>query len=739
MKKLFRRFQTCLLALLIPFFYSSIANSQSLIYLDDNNSGNCYDIEVLESTPYSYRASVQIHYLCDTEVSHEGQSYHNISFGDEPFSDLYGKPLLPKISQSIYVPTGATLNVSVEEGIWKELSIGTIYPMQKNLLDSGYDNEEFVIERSVYESDLYTPQMISISDIMTYLQLQNAYVDICPFKYYPKDNKLSVLSNFIIQVTFNHLSNSWMEKSSIPLGKDNYNSIGKTFANANILLQEFSDRKIHESVADNTYNYLVIVGDIAGAMHSNALREFKKWKSFKGIKTKFVSTSTTGTTCDEIKNYIVQEYSRIGSDLSYVLLVGDIDKIPAKILPYYKWSTDTTFSDSWYGCMDGPNDVQMDVAIGRFSTNDTLEIQNMVDKARMYESGGYSYYGGNALLIANAENAPGQFQACMETIRTTTYNTPYSFDKLYGASIANGGDNATNSDVTSTINGGYSIVNYRGHGVPNDWPFWNAQNEWFHSDQINNLCDSVCSVFLCVACQLSNIRDFTTCMMEVFTRSEHGAAAFLGATLDTERSSNNTFNKTMYKALLNDSIVHIGLTIREACKSIVAGYYGQLNAFRYLLGGDPSLEIWTATPSKLSNIALTTSSNYISISTSGIDDCRIAIVSADGELTDLVQSNNSNFIYPIPLENCYFVINKHDYIPYIIKYDVSSSYIQNEIIDYDAYYTNTPLSIGYNVDSGHPYGNVIVKAGHTLSIKRNAEIILNGGFSVEKGATLVIQ
>ena len=97
MKKLFRRFQTCLLALLIPFFYSSNANSQSLIYLDDNNSGNCYDIEVLESTPYSYRASVQIHYLCDTEVSHEGQSYHNISFGDEPFSDLYGKPLLPKI------------------------------------------------------------------------------------------------------------------------------------------------------------------------------------------------------------------------------------------------------------------------------------------------------------------------------------------------------------------------------------------------------------------------------------------------------------------------------------------------------------------------------------------------------------------------------------------------------------------------------------------------------------------
>ena len=62
-----------------------------------------------------------------------------------------------------------------------------------------------------------------------------------------------------------------------------------------------------------------------------------------------------------------------------------------------------------------------------------------------------------------------------------------------------------------------------------------------------------------------------------------------------------------------------------------------------------------------------------------------------------------------------------------------------DVTTIDAYYTKTPLSIGYNVDSGHPFGNVIVKAGHTLSIKRHAEINLNGGFSVEKGAKLVIQ
>jgi len=739
MERFINFIQKCHLALLIPFVFASNANSQSVIVLGDSHKTECYDIEVLESTPNSYRASVQIHYINDKEVFHDGQLYHNISFGDEQISDLFGKPSLPTISQNIYIPTGATLNVDVVEVKWEDLSIGTIYPSQKPQPESENSIGEFVIDNSIYTSDIYAPQMISISEIMTYLERQNAYVDICPFKYYPKDSRLSVLSKFIIQVTFNYLPTSKMAKNNAPIDKVNYNAVRKTFANSNILAMEVPDRISQQSRTDDAYNYLIIVGDIPGAMDCNALKEFKKWKSFKGLKTKMVSTSITGTTSDEIKNYIVQEYNRIGTDLSYVLLVGDIDKIPAKNLPDYKFSIDTTFSDSWYGCMDGPNDVQMDVAIGRFSTNDTLEIQNIVNKTCVYESGGYSYYGGKALLIANAENAPGQFQACMETIRTNSYNTPFSFDKLYGATITNGGDNATNLDVTSTINGGYSIVNYRGHGTPNNWPYWNAHREYFNSDQINNLCDSVCSVFLCVACQLSNIRDSTTCMMEVFTRAEHGAAAFLGATLDTERFRNNKFNKALYNALLNDSIVNVGLTVREACKDIVTDYYGELNAYRYLLGGDPSLEIWTNTPSKLSNISLTTSGNSICLSTSEIDDCRISVVSESGELIDLIHSNNSNFVYPMPTENCYFVINKHDYYPYIIKYDVSSNYIQNEIIDYDAYYTKTPLSIGYNVDSGHPFGNVIVKAGHTLSIKRHAEINLNGGFSVEKGAKLVIQ
>lgn len=60
----------------------------------------------------------------------------------------------------------------------------------------------------------------------------------------------------------------------------------------------------------------------------------------------------------------------------------------------------------------------------------------------------------------------------------------------------------------------------------------------------------------------------------------------------------------------------------------------------------------------------------------------------------------------------------------------------------DSLMIGNPLILLYDgpvSNSGHPFGNVIVKAGHTLSIKRHAENNLNGGFSVEKGAKLVIQ
>ena len=66
-------------------------------------------------------------------------------------------------------------------------------------------------------------------------------------------------------------------------------------------------------------------------------------------------------------------------------------------------------------------------------------------------------------------------------------------------------------------------------------------------------------------------------------------------------------------------------------------------------------------------------------------------------------------------------------------------YIQDKTFDYSALYLNLISQIGYNVYSGYPYGNVIVKPGNTLKIITDYNVTIKNGFECEKGAVLEIK
>lgn len=727
-----------IILLILSTSYAIGSTATQFIPLCNIKSQQCYDIKIIESNINRYKARVKIYGIRSFQILQNEYNFQKITFEEDKTHGEKGQPEFPIISQNLCVPPNANFNVCIQDSLWTDISIGYIFPHQEECRDS-YISDHFLFNADAYSTDAYLPQIVQASEIMTYLNVKNVFIDVCPFKYYPQEKKLSIMTEFTLCVNFNSIKTQGTssEKSEI-YERDAY-LLRKSFMNSDIIPSILNVKKGFRANTDSC-DYLVIAGNIPGVMNCKALRDFRKWKAFKGLKSKLVSTASIGDNCDNIKSFIQDEYDASGNNLKYVLLVGDFDKIPCKILPQYKFSTDTTFSDSWYGCMDGPNDAQIDVAIGRLSTNDTIEMQNMVSKTIKYESNYYSYYDGRALLVANAEGAPGRFQDCLEAIRTMSYSTTsFSFEKLYGASNDVGGDDATNSDVINAINSGYNIINYRGHGIPNNWPFWNVQNEWFHSSQIDNVNDSICSVFLNVACQLANIRDSATCMMEVFTRVPYGGVVFLGATLDTERSYNNLFNKNFYKTLLNDSITNIGLAINEACKSLSPSYFGRLNIFRYLCGGDSSIDIWTDQPKSFSDVTCNLLSGWIHISLPSVNDAKLSVVTEDGQLLSVQKLINNTFTIAAPSVNCYFVINKHNYIPYIIKYDRTSHYVQNETFNHDVFYASSPLNIGSNVTNSKPFGDVVVKKGHTLSIKGNVEVTIKNGFNVEKGAVLDIK
>ena len=117
----------------------------------------------------------------------------------------------------------------------------------------------------------------------------------------------------------------------------------------------------------------------------------------------------------------------------------------------------------------------------------------------------------------------------------------------------------------------------------------------------------------------------------------------------------------------------------------------------------------------------------------------ISIVSANGDLMESFNVSGSSCVIPKPLGDYYISIHRHNYYPYVV-YCGSSNYIQNKTFNTNAYYNCDPLNIGYDVTTGIPYGNVVVKPNSKLTIQKGSQgVLIKNGFECEMGAEMIIE
>lgn len=709
-----RSFGNRLLVIISFFIFGNKVFSSTWIPIDNQSKGETISKDILESNETACKIKITIHGLYDQEIKGEYGTFHKLSIESDAYVSNIGEPTLPLITELIAIPKGASFKVSIIETEWTDIQIGTIYPYQKPLLEREKPTV-FSMSEKAYK-DIYIPPLVQIGDVEIWRNIRNFRIALCPFKYYPTKNSLSVLKEFVVQIYFDGT-----EKGCIAS-----NDEWGLFSNI-----AFESSKIVDRNTTDDYDYLIIVSNSA-IYNSQALKDFQKWKAFKGYKTKIVLTSTIGTTADQIKNYIAQEYNNY--NINYVLFIGDDYQIPLKSVLTLagRW----VMSDYWYGCISSSGN-QADIPVGRFSTTSLEEFTNMVDKTIKYEK---SYSSSNqVLLVANKEGAPGNFQHCLETVRTTSYTEPMAFIKAYGASSVYGGNNATNAQVVNHINEGAHIINYRGHGDYNGWGDWNYANENFRSLEINNLDQETCALFFSIACQTGNID--TTCMLEVFTRAQNGGVGFIGATEESYNDPNNIYNKNLFKKLLNNGVYQMGnLNIAAHIQNMVSDpSFASDNAHCYICGCDPTLEIWTAVPQKITGAGIFSQNGIITLSTE-LNSYEVSLVSDNGELLNKISAVGHICSFTKPISNFYIVINKHNYYPYIIYFDSTSNYIQNKTFSTNFYYDKKPMIIGYDVTNSISYGNVVVKPDSYLGINNsNGDVIITKGFECQQGGTFVIK
>ena len=161
----------------------------------------------------------------------------------------------------------------------------------------------------------------------------------------------------------------------------------------------------------------------------------------------------------------------------------------------------------------------------------------------------------------------------------------------------------------------------------------------------------------------------------------------------------------------------------------------QNRIFHYF--GDPSMELYTATPSSFTSISVYESGTSVTVNT-GVANCRIIICSMHdmGASYYNVVDNISSFTFTNVVKPYYITVTKHNYKPYIYPQDV---YIQNHTFTSDRMIIGRNIFVGSNVTPSQSQGPVVIKNGVNVVFSAEQDVVLDGGFETELGGAFEIE
>jgi len=196
---------------------------------------------------------------------------------------------------------------------------------------------------------------------------------------------------------------------------------------------------------------------------------------------------------ETIRNFVIDAYQRWG--ITYVLLGGDTDQIPARLGASFYLADKDVPVDMYYGCLDGDwnadhdqyfgeggpvpggdaPDLYQEVLVGRLPSMNNTDVNVFINKLETYENPPDRSYTNRVLLLGEV-----LFPVDWNGVDPIAVDGAYISDILYQTAFTNpalsvsemyenyvpypGSVNETVSAVIDSINTGYNLINHVGHG-----------------------------------------------------------------------------------------------------------------------------------------------------------------------------------------------------------------------------------------------------------------------------------
>lgn len=437
-----------------------------------------------------------------------------------------GMPKLPAYKKLIRIPKGSNPVVKVisysEQIInLKEKGIDNpIYPNQPSVRkDQDSTKLKFEIKKDSYSKNSFSNTPIATIEVLGNLRSATiARLVVSPIDYNPGNGTIKVYNDINVDVNFEDASNSktTLETNS-PYFDIIYNSIEGTTKSS------YTD---HPDLIKYPVKMLIV----SNRMFEETLQPFIAWKKLKGFNVITAYTDVIGTTSTSIKTYIQNIYNsatEYDPAPSFLVLVGDVDQVPASETGSFSGKQ----TDLYYASTDG--DMFPEMYFGRLSATTPTELENIINKILYYEK--YQFadpsYLNNTTLIAGYDGT-WTTKIAEPTIKYATanyFNASKGFSSINEYGVASDPNNAS---ANSSYTGCYSadkisvgFINYTAHGSETSW-----QDPVLNNSSIATFTNANKYPLVIGNCCLSGDFGTTTCFGEAWIRAQNkGAVTYIGS------------------------------------------------------------------------------------------------------------------------------------------------------------------------------------------------------------------
>ncbi len=469
-----------------------------------------------------------------SKSSKDGSTYTNIWLKGSYPNGLVGEPNIPAYKKLIIIPKGSIPTISVisnseqfimlkEKGVDKP-----IFPNQPSVSKSqDTSNVEFAINKSSYSKKSYSNNPIATIEVLGELRSATiARLVVNPLDYNPGDGLLKVYNDIEVEINYSETAQTVDEqildpKTYSPYFETVYKTLGQSSNSA------YED---HPDLAKYPVKMLII----SNRMFEETLQPFIQWKTSKGFNVKTLYTDVIGTTAEQIKSYIQQEYNAGTFESpapTFLVIVGDVEQVTASATG----SATGKQTDLYYASVDG--DMFPDMYYGRLSAQTTTQLNNIINKILYYEK--YQFadptYLNKVTLIAGVDGTwnPSVGQPTLKYGTANYFNSTKGYTTVneYGVSSDPNNPSASPSYTGCYDNERVSVgfINYTAHCGQTEWSSPNLTKSTL--DNHSNTNKYPISIGNCC---LSGDFGYSECVGESWIRGANkGAVTYIGSSPNT--------------------------------------------------------------------------------------------------------------------------------------------------------------------------------------------------------------